>query len=135
MLAKSATRSTQKAKKPMTKIMVIDDEPLIVVQLSTLLAAHGYETVPATGTLEAMGLLRTREPRLVILDLNMPRLDGFEFLKSLRESARWKSMKVIVLSALSDPKSRFRAKELGVVKYLVKPYTSEDLLSLIRKLT
>lgn len=116
------------------KIVVIDDDPEVVKSLSLILTSKGYHVIPATSALEGMGLLANESPDLVILDIRMPRLDGFEFLRSLRQSLKTKDLPVIIASALSDGESRLRAKEMGAVHYLVKPYEPEELLKAIQTL-
>lgn len=116
------------------KIIVIDDEKSVARQTALLLTESGYRAIPATNALEGMRLLGIENPDLVILDIRMPRLDGFEFLKSLRSGPATEKLPVIIVSALSDPESRSRAKDMGVVQYLVKPCSTEDLLQAVRKL-
>lgn len=116
------------------KIVVIDDDPEVVKSLSLILTSKGYHVIPATSALEGMGLLANESPDLVILDIRMPRLDGFEFLRSLRQSLKTKDLPVIIASALSDGESRLRAKEMGAVRYLVKPYEPDELLKAIQTL-
>jgi len=116
------------------KVMVIDDEPAVVKQFSLLLSENDYEPIPVTSALEAMSLLTSEQPDLVILDIKMPRLDGFEFLRSLRQSPRTKNLPVIIVSAFSDGELRLQAKEMGVVRYLVKPYQPDELISLVKSL-
>ena len=120
--------------KSQKKVMVIDDEPAVVEQFSMLLSGSGYKPIAAAGALEAMSLLTSEQPDLVILDIRMPRLDGFEFLRSLRQSARTKNLPVIIVSALSDAELRLRAKEMGAVRYLVKPYKPDELIDSIKSL-
>ena len=120
--------------KPRKKVMVIDDEPAVVDQISLLLSESDFRPICVTSALEAMSLLSSEQPDLVVLDIRMPRLDGFEFLRSLRQSLRTKNLPVIIVSALSDGECRLRAKEMGVVRYLVKPYKPDELVQLIRSL-
>ncbi|MBI4549899.1 MAG: response regulator [Candidatus Omnitrophica bacterium] len=116
------------------KIIVIDDDKTVARQTALLLAERGYLAIPATNAFEGMRLVGIEAPDLVILDLRMPRLDGFEFLKSLRSSPATEKLPVIIVTALSDPESRLKAKDMGVVQYLVKPCPTGDLLQAVRKL-
>lgn len=123
-----------KARPVQKKILVVDDEKAMLRQISVLLEGLGYRPVTARNALEGMRLVGMDEPDLVILDIRMPRLDGFEFLRSLRESPKTKQLPVIIVSALSNPESRLKASEMGVVKYLVKPYEAEELIGAVKSL-
>jgi two-component system KDP operon response regulator KdpE len=111
------------------RILVVDDEPGILVYVGANLRAQGYEVVTVRhgqGALEAAGL---HPPDVIILDLAMPVMDGFETLRRLRE---WSNSPVIVLSAHADEADKVRALDLGADDYLTKPFGVDELLARVR---
>jgi chemosensory pili system protein ChpA (sensor histidine kinase/response regulator) len=76
--------------------------------------------------------LQEETPALVLSDIEMPSMGGFELLRQIRSDARWQALPVIILSARLAEKHRIQARELGVNHYLCKPYAEEELLGLVR---
>lgn len=110
-------------------ILVIDDDPNMRELLRIHLSNAGYEVEVAEDGLDAgYGLLRSR-PDLIISDVNMPHLDGFEFIAAIREEAQFRSIPVIFLT--SSAEGEHRGRELGAVGYVAKPVRADKLLSLV----
>jgi two-component system chemotaxis response regulator CheY len=110
-------------------ILVVDDDPNMRELLRIHLANAGYEVAVAKDGLEAgYGLLRNR-PDLIISDVNMPHLDGFEFVAAMREEAEFRGIPVIFLTSAAE--GEHRGKELGAVGYVAKPVRADKLLSLV----
>jgi two-component system chemotaxis response regulator CheY len=110
-------------------ILVVDDDPNMRELLRIHLSNAGYEVDVAHDGLEAgYGLLRSR-PDLIISDVNMPHLDGFEFIAAMREEAEFRSIPVIFLTTAAEGEQRGR--DLGAVGYVAKPIRADKLLSLI----
>lgn len=110
-------------------ILVIDDDPNMRELLRIHLSNAGYDVEVAEDGLDAgYGLLRNR-PDLIISDVNMPHLDGFEFVAAIREEAQFRSIPVIFLT--SSAEGEHRGKELGAVGYVAKPVRADKLLSLV----
>lgn len=110
-------------------ILVVDDDPNVRELLRIHLSNAGYEVNVAKDGLEAgYGLLRNR-PDLIISDVNMPHLDGFEFIAAMREEAEFRSIPVIFLTTATE--GEHRGRDLGAVGYVAKPIRADKLLSLV----
>ena len=105
------------------KVLIVEDEKSIAHFISTILTSNGYETIQARTGNEAMTMLSSHCPDLVILDLGLPDMDGMEVLSSLRS---WSSLPVVVVSA------RSHALDLGADDYLTKPFGTAELLARVR---
>ena len=110
------------------KILIVEDEKSISHFISTILNSNGYETIQARTGAEAMSMLSSHCPDLVILDLGLPDMDGLEVLNSLRS---WSSLPVVVVSARSHEHDKVGALDLGA-DYLTKPFGTAELLARVR---
>jgi len=113
-------------------VLVVDDEPDIVEFLTTVLEDEGYATTIARDGHEALSRMREVQPSLVILDLMMPQMNGFEVLDAMRIMGQSRRPSVIVLSAKSTPQDILEALERGADDFMPKPFDLEDLLLRIR---
>ena len=111
------------------KILIVEDEKSISHFISTILNSNGYETIQARTGAEAMSMLSSHCPDLVILDLGLPDMDGLEVLNSLRS---WSSLPVVVVSARSHEHDKVGALDLGADDYLTKPFGTAELLARVR---
>lgn len=109
-------------------VLVVDDEERIINFLRSKLKASGYEVLTASDGLEALELVQSREPGLVLLDLLMPGMDGLETLRELR---RFSSVPVIILTAKDADADKIRGLELGADDYLAKPFNPDELVARI----
>jgi len=109
-------------------ILVVDDEPRIIKFLKLRLEASGYEVLTAGNGLEALEQLQSEEPELLVLDLVMPDMDGFETLKQVRSMS---SIPVIILSARETSIDKIKGLEMGADDYLAKPFSPDELLARI----
>jgi two-component system KDP operon response regulator KdpE len=114
---------------PKKKILVVDDEPRIVRFVKMNLDLEGYLTLEANNGLQALEKVRTHNPDLVLLDVEMPGLDGFETLKRLREIS---DAAVIMLTVRSGEEDRIKGLDLGADDYVTKPFSPRELSSRIR---
>ncbi len=112
-----------------TQILVVEDSPTQAMLLQHLLEKNGYEAVVASSGKQALDVLETFRPALIISDIVMPEMDGFEMSKAIKGDARLRSIPVILLTALSDPEDVIRGMEARVDFYLTKPYDEDFLLS------
>ena len=108
------------------KILIVEDEKSIAHFISTILTTNGYETILAKTGTEAMTMLSSHCPDLVILDLGLPDMDGIEVLRSLRG---WSSLPVVVVSARTHENDKVEALDLGADDYLTKPFGTAELLA------
>lgn len=119
------------------KILVVDDDPNIVKLVKTRLEAHNYEVIAAEDGEECMQKVLSDKPDLIILDILMPRADGYDVLIGMKEmkalTEKIPVIPVIVLTALSDPRVKGMIEKEEIKDYIVKPFNAEDLLSKVRQ--
>ena len=104
------------------KILVVDDEPRNIKLLEAFLIASGHQVISAPNGEEALQQVQQELPDLVLLDVMMPMMGGYEVLKHLKADGRWRDLPVIMVSALDDIKSVVKCIERGAVDYLPKPF-------------
>ena len=117
------------------KILVIDDEAHMVELLRERLGRNGYEVISAADGLEGLEKANKENPDLILLDIMMSGMDGFEVLRKLRSGPETKNIPVIMLTAKADTDSIFRAEDLKSTDYIIKPFDFKELLDLIEKYT
>ena len=113
------------------KILVVDDDDTLRELLRMHLASAGYEVSTATDAISAGYLVLKHPPDLIISDINMPHMDGFEFVAALKSDPTLPHIPVIFLTSLEDGDAR--GKELGAVGYVTKPVRADRLLELVAK--
>ena len=113
------------------KILVVDDDESLRELLRMHLAAAGYEVSTAADAISAGYQVLKHPPDLIMTDVNMPHMDGFEFVAALRADASLPKIPVIFLTSVEDGDGR--GKELGAVGYLTKPVRADRLLELVAK--
>lgn len=113
-------------------IMVVDDSQTVRRVMQRLLTRESYEVVLATDGMDALRQLRETTPDLILLDIEMPRMDGFDFTRHIRDIDSNVRIPIIMITSRTAAKHRERAMELGVNAYLGKPYQEDMLLGLIR---
>jgi two-component system, OmpR family, response regulator ResD len=112
-----------------SRILVVDDERNIVQLARLYLANEGYEVVTAFDGLEALEKVKSHSPNLVVLDLMMPRLDGWEVCRRLRKDS---DIPIIILTAKGDDEDRITGLELGADDYVVKPFNPRELVARVK---
>ncbi len=123
------------------KILLVDDDPDILDGLAMILEARGYEIVTAMNGVEGLASLKADKPDLMILDLLMPKMDGFAVLKELQDPrwSKYRDVPILVLTSVREEASRRRYEletglELGVDDYIEKPAQPEVLIRRVEKL-
>lgn len=114
-----------------SKVLVVDDEEALRYLLSTELVAEGYEVETAGDGDEAIEAIKRKDYDVVLLDIKMPRVDGFEVLRFIKQNKP--EIKVIMLTAYADVKNAIEALKLGASDFVSKPYDLEDILSSINR--
>jgi DNA-binding response OmpR family regulator len=111
---------------------VIDDDPELLTMIGMILRRAGYQVVLSSDPVEGLGRLVEERPDLLILDLMMPHMNGFELCEAVRKSADIADLPIIILTARIQEKDRETALALGVRDYLTKPITARQLLVNVR---
>jgi len=111
----------------MKKILVVDDEPEILSILVFRISYWGYDAIPAGSGSEGLDLAEEEQPDLIILDIMMPGMDGFEVLKRLKRSDKTRNIPVIIITVVSAKKEIEKGLSLGANFYLTKPYEAQEL--------
>lgn len=112
-------------------VLVIEDDPRSVKLMKLILASQGYEAVVARNGSEGLATARSREFDIILLDLMLPEVDGFEVLRQLQADPELADVPVVVTSARARPTTKEEAAELGAAFYLTKPYRKAELLDVI----
>jgi two-component system KDP operon response regulator KdpE len=115
---------------PMQRVLVVDDEPPIRRFLRTSLSAQGYHVIEAEDGPSAKSALRQNAVDVIVLDLGLPGLDGFEIIKQLREQGS--TIPIVVLSSRTDEAGKVRALDLGADDYVTKPFGMDELIARLR---
>ncbi len=110
------------------KVMVVDDSITVRKVTSRLLERHNMQVVTARDGVDAVTLLQTERPDVMLLDIEMPRMDGFELARHMRSTEELKDIPIIMITSRTGSKHREHARELGVRHYLGKPYQESELL-------
>jgi chemosensory pili system protein ChpA (sensor histidine kinase/response regulator) len=113
--------------------MVVDDSITVRRVTQRLLLREGYRVVLAADGLQAIEKLQEERPAVVLSDIEMPRMDGFDLARNIRGDARLHDMPIIMITSRIAGKHRDHAMELGVNHYLGKPYSEDELLGLVRQ--
>jgi DNA-binding NtrC family response regulator len=114
-----------------SRVLVVDDEEALRTVLSSELASVGYEVSSASDGEEAIAMVQNKKFDLVLLDIKMPKVDGFEALKFIKKS--YPTVKVIMLTGFADLKNAIESKKHGAEDFVSKPYDLVDLLTTIER--
>ncbi len=118
----------------MKKILIVDDEPNIVMSLEYTFKKKGFQVFIARDGSEALELLENNIPDVIVLDVMMPKVDGFQTIKKIKENNKLKETKVIFLSAKNKTSDVEKGLQLGADKYLLKPFSVKKLVSEVTEL-
>jgi two-component system alkaline phosphatase synthesis response regulator PhoP len=116
------------------RILIVDDEPSIVVPLEFLMKREGYDVVVAEDGQAALDALARSTPDLVILDVMLPKVSGFDVCRQIRGDPRWGGLKILMLTAKGRESEMQKGMELGADAYVTKPFSTRDLVARIRAL-
>jgi len=113
------------------KILVVDDEPTIVRLMEFILARQGHEMLVAVNGQEALEKVRQHAPDLILLDIMMPRIDGYEVARTLRADPATAALPIIMLSAKAQEEDIRKGRDVGVDEYITKPFSPEHLVRVV----
>lgn len=115
-------------------ILAVDDSKAVRNLIESVLRSEQYAVLTAADGLEAMEVLERKPCDLVVLDINMPRLDGLALLKAIRERAEWAKLPILMLSTEGQDSDRSKALALGASDYMTKPFKPAQLLERVAAL-
>src|SRR5580704_5835993 len=114
------------------RILVVDDQPANIQIIGAMLGALGHEIVPAADGMTALKRIAMRAPDLILLDLLMPGMDGFEVCRQIKAEPAWREIPVIFLSAADDKELIVRALDSGGIDFITKPFSHAELMCRVR---
>jgi len=117
---------------PKAKIIILDDEPLMLQMLTKLLSAQGYQTYPTLDSQQALLIIKNESFDLILMDILMPKINGFEFYEQIKEQLEAENIPIIFISALQGAANKVQAFKMGAADYITKPFRSEELLARIQ---
>ncbi|HCY61596.1 MAG TPA: two-component system response regulator [Oxalobacteraceae bacterium] len=117
-----------------SKILIVDDEPNIVLSLEFLMLQSGYEVAIASNGAEALEKMENFQPDLVLLDVMLPQINGFELCQKIRDNSAWDRVKVMMLSAKGRESEVSKGLALGADAYVTKPFSTRDLVRQVARL-
>lgn len=115
------------------EILVVDDEPNIVLSLEFLMKREGYRVRTASNGEEAMQAIKESKPDLILLDVMMPRMDGYEVCEAVRKDPGLTSVRIVMLTAKGREVEREKGLALGADDYVTKPFATRDLVEKVRE--
>jgi CheY-like chemotaxis protein len=119
--------------KPKKQILVVDDEPAWLKILSYILRKKGYEVREESSATDALRTLQEFKPDLIVSDVRMPEMNGFDFLDQVKHSKKNASTPFVFITAIDDYESRKAAQNLGAADYLTKPFNEDDVVGILSK--
>ncbi|NEP45770.1 MAG: response regulator, partial [Okeania sp. SIO2H7] len=114
---------------PNTDILIVDDNPYNLRLLSMILTDHGYEVRKAVSGKMALQSVKVMPPDLILLDIKMPGMDGYEICETLKNDPTFQYIPIIFISALDDVVDKVKAFSVGCVDYITKPFHQEEVLA------
>ena len=116
------------------RILIADDEPNIVLSLEFLMKREGFEVQVAADGEAALQAIAAQVPDLILLDIMLPKKDGFDVCQQIRSHPQWQSIKVVMLTAKGRDTEVSKGIALGADAYMTKPFSTRDLVAQVRQL-
>jgi DNA-binding response OmpR family regulator len=116
------------------KILIVDDEPNIVLSLEFLMKQAGFQVFTATDGEAALTAVKAECPDLVLLDVMMPRKNGYEVCQAIRENPAWSNVRIIMLTAKGREVEREKGLALGADDYVIKPFSTQEVVEKVQEL-
>ncbi len=116
------------------KILIVDDEPSIIVPVQFLMEQNGYDVMVAFSGEEAMEIIAEKKVDLILLDIMLPVIDGFEVCQRVRENLQWNKIKIILLTALGSDANVEKGLALGANAYITKPFSNIEIVDKVKEL-
>jgi DNA-binding response OmpR family regulator len=116
------------------KVLVVDDDPYILMSLEFLMKKNGYDVMVARNGTEALDLVEKQLPNIVLLDIMMPDVDGYEICRHIKKTPKLKHTKVVFMSAKTKEADIQKGYDLGAALYITKPFSTRELTKQINQL-
>lgn len=117
-----------------TKVLIADDEPNIVVSLSFMMKREGFDVLVARDGTQALDMIRSEKPRLVLLDATMPGMTGFDVCEAVRADETVREVRIVMLTAKGRESDVARGLGAGADAYVTKPFSTRDLVAKVREM-
>ena len=114
------------------QVLIVDDEPSIVLSLEFLMQQAGYVVRTATDGEAALQAIREAPPDLILLDVNLPRRNGYEVCEAVRANPAWSSVRILMLTAKGRDLERQKGMALGATDYVTKPFSTREVVKKVR---
>ncbi|MCY0966369.1 hybrid sensor histidine kinase/response regulator [Parathalassolituus penaei] len=131
---RSLAEQRQEKSRRQARVLVVDDSVTVRKVTTRLLERHGFEVLTASDGVDAMATLQDHKPDVMLLDIEMPRMDGFEVASLVRHDSRLRDIPIIMITSRTGDKHRDRAMSIGVNEYMGKPFQEDNLLGALNKL-
>ena len=115
------------------KILIVDDEPDVVTLIARTLVSEGFDVVTAYDGIAALDIAETENPDIVLLDIMMPMMSGYEVCQQLKANPQTQAIPVIFLTSAHTPDARHRSREAGADTLVLKPFSAAELVAQIRR--
>jgi len=116
------------------KVLVVDDDPYILMSLEFLMKKNGYDVMVARNGTEALDIVGKQMPDIVLLDIMMPDVDGYEICRYIKKTVKLKHTKIVFMSAKSKEADIQKGYDLGAALYITKPFSTRELVKQIKEL-
>jgi DNA-binding response OmpR family regulator len=116
------------------KILIVDDDPYILMSLEFLMKKHGYNVMVARNGAEALEIVNSQVPDLILLDIMMPDVDGYAICQHIKSTKKLQDAKVVFMSAKTKEADIQKGYDLGASLYITKPFSTRDLIKQIQEL-
>lgn len=116
------------------KILIVDDEVNIVISVEFLMKQAGYEVAIARNGQEALEQVARFQPDLILLDVMMPKINGFEVCRRIRENSAWQDIKIVMLTAKGREVEVAKGLALGADTYVIKPFSTKELVAQVKEI-
>jgi two-component system, sensor histidine kinase and response regulator len=116
---------------PRKRILAVEDHDLLLIAIHDILEVEGYEVHTATDGVDALEKLQTVKPDLIIADISMPRMDGYEFFEAVHANPEWVPIPFVFLTARAEREDRLRGKAMGAEDYIIKPFDPQELVVVV----
>ena len=116
------------------KILIVDDEPDIIKMVEMRLMAFGYQVITANNGIDGLSLARSQSPDLIILDVMMPQMDGFNVCRMLKFDEKYKHIPIILLTGRDQKADQQVGKDVQADLYIIKPFAGDKLLKEVQQL-